>query len=115
MGRTRTFLGLALIVVGTILLSRALMQPVMPDIPALPDMPALPPVPAMPALPPVPAMPALPALPAVPPLPPIPPVAPMHPAPSFHSGAWLSPALIVLVLLAAFWLRRRGTPEQPLA
>ena len=102
MGRLRTFLGLALIVIGTILLSRALMHPLMPPMPAMAD---LPPMPAMPALPPLPALPPMPALPPV----------PDH-GHFFHWGAWFSPpVLILLLLLALFWLRRRGTHERPLA
>jgi hypothetical protein len=117
MGRTRTFLGLVLIVIGTILLSRALMQPLMPP---PPPMAAMPPLPAMPAMPPMPAMPAMPPLPALPPMPAIPRLAALppvpHHAPFFHWGAWFSPPVLILaLLLAVFWLRRRGTHERPLA
>jgi hypothetical protein len=131
MGRTRTVLGLALIVIGTILLSRALLQPLVrplpdlppppaiPDIPpmsAMPEIPPLPDLPRMPDMPPLPAMPAMPDLPPLPAIPPVPPVPPMHQAPFFHWGAWFSPpVLILLLLLAVFWLRQRGTRERPLA
>jgi len=40
----------------------------------------------------------------------------MHPAPLFHAGAWLSPPVLIIgLLLAVFWLRRRATRERPLA
>jgi hypothetical protein len=111
MGRMRTFLGLALIVIGTILLSRALVQPLMPPPPPMPDLPPLPAMPAMPAMPPLPAIPPVPAIPPLPPIPPVP-----HHTPFFHSRAWFGPPVLILaLLLAALWLRRRGTHERPLA
>ena len=104
MGRLRTVLGLALIVFGTLFLSRALTHPLAPPMPALPPLPAMP------------NMPALPAMPDLPPLPPVPPLLPVaHPS-FWHPLVGLHPlVLVLLVVLAAFWLRRRSAREQPLA
>ena len=94
--RFRTLLGIGLIVLGVIFLSRALARPMIEPLPALPP---LPPLPAMPALPPLPPLPALPPLPS----PPVP-----HDMPSLHDGGWFSPQLLLigLIVLAVVWHRR---------
>ena len=116
MERRRTFLGLALIVIGTIFLSRALMHAVVPPMPAMPLMPAMPAMPELPPMPPMPAMPAMPAMPELPPLPPMPPLPPAaHPSFWHHFVGFQPFVLVLLVVLAAFWLRRRAAREQPLA
>jgi hypothetical protein len=107
--RFRTLLGIGLIVLGVIFLSRALAQPMTEPLHMLPPLPALPmaePLPALPPLPPLPALPPLPPLPAPPPLPPLP--AP-HDMTFSHGDGWFSPPLLLigLIVLAVVW-RRRG-------
>ncbi len=94
--RFRTLLGIGLIVLGVIFLSRALARPMIEPLPALPP---LPPLPAMPALPPLPPLPELPPLPS----PPVP-----HDMPFLHDGGWFSPQLLLigLIVLAVVWHRR---------
>jgi hypothetical protein len=85
--RFRTLLGIGLIVLGVIFLSRVLAQPMLAPLPALPPLPRLPPLPALPPLPPLPPLPALP----------------------FLHRVWFSPPLLLigLLVLVLVW-RRRG-------
>ena len=103
--RFRTLLGIGLIVLGVIFLSRALARPMIEPLPALPPLPPLPAMPALPPLPPLPALPPLPPLPALPPLP-SPPVP--HDMPFLHDGGWFNPQLLLigLIVLAVVWHRR---------
>ena len=89
--RFRTLLGIGLIVLGVIFLSRALAQPMMAPLQVLP------------ALPPLPALPALPPLPVLPPAPPAPPAVPFQ-----HHAGWFSPPILLLglIVLALMWHRR---------
>ena len=56
----------------------------------------------------IPPIPPLPALPAVPPLPPLPPATPL-----FHLGAWLNPPVVLVVLLALLLWRRGRRDRAP--
>jgi hypothetical protein len=77
--RFRTLLGIGLIVLGVIFLSRVLAQPM------LAPLPALPPLPPLPRLPPLPALPFL------------------------HRGWFSPPLLLIgLAVLALVWHRRSG-------
>ncbi|HEX9441070.1 MAG TPA: hypothetical protein VF909_15400 [Roseiflexaceae bacterium] len=55
----------------------------------------------------------LPAMPAIPPLPPLPPMPPTPPlSPFWHLGAWLNPAIVLFALLLLIvWRRGRGECE----
>jgi hypothetical protein len=54
----------------------------------------------------LPPLPPMPELPAVPPLPPLPPMPPAPPAPLFQIGAWLNLPVVLLALLALLIWRR---------
>jgi hypothetical protein len=89
--RFRTLLGIGLIVLGVIFLSRALAQPMTEPLHVLPPLPALPMAEPLPALPPLPPLPAPPDM-------------------TFrHDDGWFSPPLLLigLIVLAVVW-RRRG-------
>jgi hypothetical protein len=62
----------------------------------------------------LPPLPPLPALPAVPPVPPLPPIPPVPPAaPFFHAGAWLNPPVVLIALLALLLWRRSRRDSTP--